>query len=258
MKETAAAPSLSAVAGLIGEAARAEVLTALLADRALSATELAAVAGVSKSTLSAHLDKLLRGGLLAVARQGRHRYFRLAHADVARALESLLGVAARTAPLARGGGAPLRQGPADPALRKARVCYDHLAGELGVFVYERLVRAGGLGPPSEPAEGEALLALTARGARLFAALGIDVEALRRARRALCRPCLDWSERRYHIAGHVGAEICRVCIERGWLARQRGSRALRITAAGRRGFREIFGVQLAAPEVWKQRRPYLHT
>jgi len=239
MKETAAAPSLSAVAGLIGEAARAEVLTALLADRALSATELAAVAGVSKSTLSAHLDKLLRGGLLAVARQGRHRYFRLAHADVARALESLLGVAARTAPLARGGGAPLRLGPSDPALRKARVCYDHLAGELGVFVYERLVRAGGLGPPSEPAEGEAFLALTARGARLFAALGIDVEALRRGRRALCRPCLDWSERRHHLAGALGGALLDRITELRWARRACHSRALVFTPAGEAELRRAF-------------------
>src|ERR1035441_5877520 len=126
-------PNIARVAGLIGDPTRSEVLTALLADRALTATELAGMAGVTRSTISGHLAKLLEAGLVAVERQGRHRYFRLADRDVAQLLESLMGVAFRT------GSLRLRTGPHEPALRKARVCYDHLAGELGVFMYEGLL-----------------------------------------------------------------------------------------------------------------------
>ena len=129
-------PNIARVAGLIGDPARAEILTALLADRALTATELAAVAGVTKQTVSAHLAKLVDARLLAVEAQGRHRYFRLAGSDVARLLESLMGVAFRT------GAVRLVTGPREPALRKARVCYDHLAGELGVLAYDGLVGRG--------------------------------------------------------------------------------------------------------------------
>src|SRR5262245_50000952 len=126
MKAISGVPAIDRIAGAIGDPARAEVLTALLADRALTATELATVAGVAKSTISSHLEKLLQVGLLAVEKQGRHKYFRLSDPDVGRALESLMGIALRT-------GAVRPSGPTDPGLRKARVCYDHLAGELGVF-----------------------------------------------------------------------------------------------------------------------------
>ena len=125
-------PNISRIASLLGDAARADALTALLADRALTATELAAVAGVTKQTMSAHLAKLLDAALIEVDQQGRHRYFRLANEDVARLLESLMGVAFRT------GAVRLISSPREPALRRARVCYDHLAGELGVAVYESL------------------------------------------------------------------------------------------------------------------------
>lgn len=136
-------PSIARVAALIGDHARAEVLTALMADRALTATELAGIAGVTKQTISAHLAKLLEAGLLAVEHQGRHRYFRLADPDVAGLLESLMGVAFRT------GAVRLRSSPREPALRKARVCYDHLAGELGVLAYEALVSQRVLNPGAE-------------------------------------------------------------------------------------------------------------
>ena len=169
-------PNIARVAGLIGDPARAEILTALLADRALTATELAAVAGVTKQTVSAHLAKLVDARLLAVEAQGRHRYFRLAGSDVARLLESLMGVAFRT------GAVRLVTGPREPALRKARVCYDHLAGELGVLAYDGLVARGWL------ADRAGSFFLTNAGADGFAAFGIDPGA-RRARAAHVLPAV---------------------------------------------------------------------
>src|SRR5215470_4002800 len=160
------APAIAPVAALIGDPSRAAVLTALLADRALSATELAGVAGVGKPTISAHLDKLREAGLLAVDRQGRHKYFRLAHPDVARAIEALMGVAGRTGAVRASG----RTVP--PALRKARVCYDHLAGELGVFAYDGLVKAGAFVAARGAGAGRASLELTGSGAARMERLGI--------------------------------------------------------------------------------------
>jgi DNA-binding transcriptional ArsR family regulator len=232
MKESLGVPAIAGVAALIGDPTRAEVLTALLADRALSATELADIAGVAKSTISAHLDKLLRADLVAVECQGRHKYFRLSAPDVAHALESLMGVAWRT------GAVRLRGGPTDPALRKARVCYDHLAGELGVFVHESLVKSGALAPPSDAASGEAELELTAVGERLFQSLDIDTGALRAKRRSFCRSCLDWSERRHHLAGSLGAALLNRITELRWARRAKGSRALHFSALGEAALRRV--------------------
>src|SRR5688572_4132400 len=175
-------PSIVRIAALIGDHARAEILTALMTGQALTATELADVAGVTKQTVSAHLAKLVDARLLAVESQGRHRYFRLADRDVAQLLESLMGVAYRT------GAVRVRSGPREPALRKARVCYDHLAGELGVLVYEGLEQRRWL-----KAEGDDI-DVTQRGRQLFRELGIDVDALSAGRRQLCLACLDWSVR----------------------------------------------------------------
>ena len=224
-------PRIARVAALIGEPARAEMLTALLADRALTATELAQHAGVTKQTASAHLAKLLDAGLVAVERQGRHRYVRLAGRDVAQLLESLMGVAFRT------GAVRLRASPREPALRRARVCYDHLAGELGVQLLESLQRQRLL--RRHGADGA--LELTPVGARWCAAWGIDVAALGAGRRMLCRTCLDWSERRHHLAGSLGAALLARCLELGWLRRTRDSRALAYSAAGEQALRERFGL-----------------
>src|SRR5450631_1634765 len=187
-------PNIARIAALLGDPARADVLTALLTDRALTATELASIAGVTKQTMSAHLSKLLDAALVAVEQQGRHRYFRLADEDVASLLESLMGVAFRT------GAVRLLASPREPALRKARVCYDHLAGELGVLVFETLVSRKAF---ELTAAG---LRLTAAGFAWFARAGVDVGAAATKRRAFCRPCLDWSERRYHLAGSLGAAL----------------------------------------------------
>lgn len=219
-------PNIAKVAALLGDPARAVALTALMADRALTATELATIAGVTKQTMSAHLSKLLAGSLVEVDSQGRHRYFRLANEDVGALLESLMGVAFRT------GAVRLVSSPREPALRKARICYDHLAGELGVAAYEALLRINAL---TLSAQG---LCLSASGQRWFRNLGIDAEQVARQRRSYCRPCMDWSERRYHLAGSLGAALLvRVC-ELGWAKRERSSRVIRFTANGERRFREL--------------------
>jgi DNA-binding transcriptional ArsR family regulator len=221
-------PSIVGIAALIGDHARAEVLTALMADRALTATELAGIAGVTKQTISAHLSKLVAAHLVAVESQGRHRYFRLADRDVAHLLESLMGVAFRT------GALRARASPREPALRRARVCYDHLAGEIGVQIYERLRERGAL-----VARGDDLK-LTPTGERLFGALGIDTMILAAQKRAFCRACLDWSERRHHLAGALGAALLARFVELRWAKRARDSRVVTVTPEGEREMARLFG------------------
>jgi DNA-binding transcriptional ArsR family regulator len=223
-------PNITGIAAMIGDHARTDMLTALAAGHALTATELAEIAGVSKQTASSHLAKLLDTQLVAVESQGRHRYFRLAHHDVGELLESLMGVAFRT------GALRIRSGPREPALRKARVCYDHLAGDLGVLMFDglqqqRLLRSGAAG-----------LVLTPRGRQFCVEFGIALDALERGRRTLCRACLDWSVRRPHLAGALGAAMLSRCFELGWARRARGSRIVNFSAAGEAALRERFGVQ----------------
>jgi len=221
-------PNISRIAALLGDPARADVLTALMTDRALTATELAAIAGVTKQTMSAHLAKLLGAGLVDMDQQGRHRYFRLADADVAGLLESLMGVAFRT------GAVRLVSSPREPALRKARICYDHLAGELGVVAYEGLLRHHAF----EMSRDE--LRLSKSGAAWFGRLGIDAEAAARERRTFCRPCMDWSERRHHLAGSLGAALLSRLQELKWAARDKNSRVIKFTPRGQRAFLDAVG------------------
>jgi DNA-binding transcriptional ArsR family regulator len=222
-------PSIAGIAAAIGDHARADILTALMADQALTATELAEVAGVTKQTTSTHLAKLMGAGLLAVERQGRHRYFRLADRDVAQLLESLMGVAFRA------GAVRVRGSPREPALRKARVCYDHLAGELGVLAFESLAKRRLL-----RSEGDRL-ELTMSGRRFCRDLGIDVGALAASRRPLCRTCLDWSVRRHHLAGTLGAALLTRCLELGWGRRVKGSRVVSFSPTGEAALRERFSL-----------------
>lgn len=217
-------PNIIGIAALIGEHARAEVLTALMSGMALTATELADIAGVTKQTISAHLAKLVDAGLLAVEAQGRHRYFRLADDDVAQLLESLMNVAFRT------GALRLRSSPREPALRKARVCYDHLAGELGVLMYERLLARGAFAPDA------AGLRLTDAGSAIVACIGVDLAAANGTRRAFCRTCLDWSERRHHLAGTLGDALLARFEELGWARRSLDSRVVAFSEAGERALR----------------------
>lgn len=218
-------PNIARIAALIGDPARAEMLTALMDGRALTATELADVAGITKQTVSAHLAKLLEAQLLEVAQQGRHRYFRLAGRDIAQLLEALMGVAFRT------GAVRLRNSPREPALRKARVCYDHLAGEMGVKVYDALLQQGAL------QETAGLLELSEQGQAWFTALGIDIAALSTQRRHFCRPCLDWGERRHHLAGALGGALLNRIEQLAWARRLAGSRVIHFEPDGERALLE---------------------
>jgi Helix-turn-helix domain len=195
------------------------MLAALMEGRALTATELALEGGVAPSTASSHLGKLTRAGLVTIARQGRHRYFRLAGGEVAAALEGLMAIAPPTA--ARG----LRTGPRDEGLRRARVCYDHLAGEAAVGLLARLRERRWV-----RTSGDAI-ALAPDGEQWFRRLGIDLDALRSQRRPLGRPCLDWSERRFHLAGSLGAALLDRLFALRLARRETGSRALLISPRG---------------------------
>jgi DNA-binding transcriptional ArsR family regulator len=212
-------PDISIVAALIGNPACANMLVALLAGPALTATELAQEAGLSASTVSGHLARLERAGLVAIERQGRHRYFRLADPDVAIALEGLMPVATRA------GHLRVRTGPRDPELRRARSCYDHLAGDLAVKMFDRFIERRLLVRRGDE------LRVTADGRRFFIRGGIDIDALKGGRRPLCRPCLDWSERRTHLSGTLGTAILAHILDRGWAAREANTRIVRFSAAG---------------------------
>jgi DNA-binding transcriptional ArsR family regulator len=226
------------IAALAGDPARASMLHALMDGRALTASELAHVAGITPQTASGHLGRMTAVGLLGVEHQGRHRYHRLASPAVAQMMEGIMQVASAQA-------APRRQltvGPRDAALRAARTCYDHLAGRLGVALADALVAGGHVELASDAGM------VTDSGIALFARLGIEVDALRtragkRSGRVLCRPCLDWSERRPHLAGRVGAALCRHGFDKGWVRRIEGTRAVAVTPKGERMFRETLGVRL---------------
>lgn len=222
------------IAALVGDPARAGMLDALMDGRALTAAELARIAGITPQTASGHLARLCAAGLLTVQRQGRHRYHSLATPMVAQMLESIASVAAeRPAPPPR---KPLPVGPRDRALRRARTCYDHLAGELAVGMAARMVARGEL---ELSADGGAL---TEAGADFLGGLGVDLRAARAKRgRLFCRPCLDWSERRPHLAGALGAALCSACLDQGWLRRLPGTRALAVTPEGALMLGRAFGL-----------------
>lgn len=218
--------SLAMLATAIGEPARAAMLVALLDGRAYTAGELAAAAGVAPPTGSAHLTQLAEAGLLTVARLGRHRYHRLASPAVAAMLEGMLAIAG--APAVR----PIATGPRDHGLRRARRCYDHLAGALAVGIADALARAGEL-----VIEADSALMSDAGMARL-AQLDVAVPG---QGRALCRPCLDWSERRPHLGGAIGAGLLDALLARQWLRPGEG-RALTVTPTGAAGLERVFGVR----------------
>jgi DNA-binding transcriptional ArsR family regulator len=225
-----AGPDIAMVASLVGDPARANMLTALMDGRALTASELAQEAGITPQTASSHLAKLEAGGLLEPEKQGRHRYYRLADPDVAGVLEGLAGLAARA------GHMRVRTGPKDPALRRARICYDHLAGDLGVQMLDsmraqKLVR-----------QRKQDIELTPEGARFLEKnLQISWDMLTHPRRPVCKACLDWSERRHHLAGTLGAAMMARFGELKWAARDStpGSRVVNFTRNGERRFAELF-------------------
>lgn len=227
--------AFAATAALLAEPPRAAMLQALLSGEALTAGELARVAGIGAPAASAHLARLVEGGLVAVHPQGRHRYHRLASEEVAAAIETLGGLAAAVAP-------PSRRWPHGEEFRAARLCYDHLAGRLGVALHAGLTGRGWIAPSPGG------WAATAAGEAGLAALGIDLPAARSARRFAC-DCMDWSERRPHLAGGLGRELAACCLRRHWVARLPGMREgdplarrrLRLTPEGARRLHEALGV-----------------
>jgi len=222
---------IAEVAALVGDPARANILAALMGGRALTAGELVHVAGVSPQTTSGHLGKLTDGRLIACLKQGRHRYYRIATPRVAEMLEGMMAVVADTPPRYR---PPSRL---DDAMRIARTCYDHFAGKLGVGLADALCAHDHLTLADEGGE------VTDSGVAFFEKFGVDLAAARSRRRIFCRPCIDWTERRPHLGGSVGAALAQRCFDLGWLERLRDSRALLITPRGRHGLSELFGLSL---------------
>jgi DNA-binding transcriptional ArsR family regulator len=226
------------IAALAGDPARASMLQALMGGQALTAGELANAAGITPQTASGHLARMTIAGLITFMKQGRHRYHRLASPSVALMMESIMQVACDVQlPSKR-----LVFGPRDEALRAARICYDHLAGELGVALADALIASGYADLTNEVG------VVTESGLAFLGRLGIDVRVPvasgRRPQRVLCRACLDWSERRAHFGGAVGAAFCRHSVEKGWVRRLNGTRAVSLTPKGQMIFREEFGVQIA--------------
>lgn len=220
-------PDIARIAALIGDPARANILTALLSGKALTASELAREAGITAQTASSHLAKLEAGGLTVTRKQGRHRYVTLAGEEVVSALESLTSLAAQT------GHLRTRTGPRDPDMRHARVCYSHLAGARAVELYANLCATGAL---TVDAGG---IVLTPAGTARMDAFGIDLAALRARRTPLCRECLDWSERRSHLGGSLGRALFGRMADLGWLRRVEGSRVVHFSGEGLRAFMAAF-------------------
>jgi DNA-binding transcriptional ArsR family regulator len=223
-------PYIAEAASLIGDPARANMLAALVGGHAMTATELGLSAGIAASTASGHLAKLLEGRLVSVTSTGRHRYFRLASPGVARVLEDLMALATDGPPRHR------PKSRCDDAMARARTCYDHLAGKLGVALADSMASRGLIILSDDGG------LITDAGGDFLSGLGVELQT-KRTRRTLCRPCLDWSERRWHIGGTIGAALADRCFVLGWTEQRQDSRAITITAAGERAFDELFGVRL---------------
>ena len=236
-------PDISRIASLVGDPARANMLTALMGGTALTASELALEAGVTLQTASSHLAKLTEGGLLKLAAQGRHRYFAINGPQVAAMLESITGVAAAVGPQR------VRPGPRDKAMREARVCYDHMAGDLAVAMLDNLLADRVL-----VSDGDTLL-LGREAPAFFADRGIDLPALVTLRRPVCRACLDWSVRRWHLAGSLGAALLDKVLRERWARRDGESRALLFLPKGRQAFCSAFlAEEMPAPSGARKRAP----
>ncbi len=223
---------LAGIASAIGQPARARMLSCLLDGRARTSTELALAAGIGPPTASAHLSRLQAAGLVCVQVQGRHRYYRLSDSGAADALERLTVLAGEAKP------SPRLRTP--DGLRAARTCYDHLAGSLGVALHDRLAALGWIAPVAggRPDAYD----LTREGRQALEALGVDVEGARARRRRFAYACLDWSERRAHLGGALGAALLALALERKWLAREREGRAVRLTELGHREMLRHFGLE----------------
>jgi DNA-binding transcriptional ArsR family regulator len=231
---------IAEVATLVGDPARATMVSALLDGRALTASELAAAARITPQTASTHLGKLTKAGLLSADRNGRNRYFRLASPNVAEMIEAIVAVALEKRPRFR----PLS--PQADAVSAARMCYDHLAGRLGVDLADALIAREYI------VLGDKAAAMTTAGAQFFGEFGIAVPARPSTRRQFCRPCLDWTERRPHIAGALGAALTKRLFDLGWMERMKRSHAVIVTPVGRRGFQKTFGIEASAVSAHERR------
>lgn len=229
-------PSVAEVASLIADPARAAMLTALVNGRALPAGELAYCAGVTAQTASSHLARLVDGGLMAVAQEGRHRYYRIAGAEVAEALERLAAIHPTGPVRHKALTAKARD------LRFARCCYDHLAGRLGVAVTDALQQREFLVPAEDR-----VFKVTPAGETWFGGVGVHVASLKPTRRGLARQCLDWTERTHHLAGPLGAALMSALCKAGWLRRSRSPRGVDVTTKGRLALKRELGVD-ARPEA----------
>jgi DNA-binding transcriptional ArsR family regulator len=225
------APQMAEVAQMVSDPGRANVLATLMDGRALTAGELAKVAGVTPQTTSSHLSKLVERRLLVVECRGPRRFYRLANAEIAQMLEGIMVVAVSGPPRFR---PPSR---IDAEMRRARTCYDHLAGELGVALTDSMIARGLLVLDADAGE------LTTDGEKFLGRLGADLTASARSRRAFCRPCLDWSERRPHLAGRVGAALAGLAFARDWIRRRPCDRSVEITEDGLAAFRDVFGARI---------------
>ena len=233
-------PIIAEIAALVGDPARASMVSALLDGGALTASELAVAARITPQTASTHLAKLTEAGLLSAVRNGRHRYFRLASQTVADMIDGIVAVALEKRPRYR----PLSQQAR--ALSAARICYDHLAGRLSVDLTDAFIARKYVVLDGEAAE------ITTAGTRFLTEFGIELPTLRSTRRHFCRLCLDWTERRPHIAGAVGAAITKRCFDLGWMERMKRSHAVVVTPRGRRGFQESFGIAAPDPDDRRKR------
>lgn len=220
-------PDIALLGSLIGDPARANMLTALMSGKALTASELASEASITAQTASTHLKKLEAGGLITPRKQGRHRYFTLTDDDVGALLENMMGLAAKK------GHIRVRTGPKDPALRKARVCYNHLAGDMGVRILDSFVERDFI------ADHDDTLTLTDRGYDFIHRIGISSSPKLSSRRPLCRSCLDWSERRSHLAGILGTQLLDLFYDKEWARRDDGSRIVTFTNKGEKAFLDLF-------------------
>jgi len=231
--------AISRVAGAIAEPARTKMLCSLMDGHARTSTELAVIADVSASTASAHLARLKEDGLIKLHTQGRHRYFSLADAHVAQAIEALM-VISRNAQTQFVSTAPSR-------LQLARTCYDHMAGSLAVQLHDYFIDAGWL---SMPVAGDGTYQLTAEGEKAMTGLGVEIETVRAQRRRFACSCLDWSMRRPHLAGALGAAVLQAFISRNWVIQDLDSRALALTPKGRKELYGRFGITVESKELEK--------
>ncbi|WP_445363634.1 ArsR/SmtB family transcription factor [Microbulbifer sp. ANSA003] len=220
-------PNIAYIGSLIGDVARSKMLIGLMSGKALTATELSVVADVTPQTASSHLTKLLEGELLQVRKQGRHKYFQLKNKQVADLIEQLLNLSPLVSDVS------VVTGPSNNRLRKSRICYDHLAGELGVELFDALINNSWIKEVDEYVE------LTDRGQSSFSRLGVDFNLFSNGKRPLCKSCLDWSERRSHLAGHLGQWVLESAIKTGWAKQDLDSRAIQFTPQGLKKFRKQY-------------------